>query len=86
MQVIEFHAGLSIYSHRERGIIRPSTAKEAPMTDEQQNHLTNARTILSAAMALLTREQTGNPHALPDQVAALLDKAAQDLAEVAEAA
>lgn len=56
------------------------------MTDDQSNHLAAARTILSAAMALLTREQSGNPHALPDQVAALLDKAAQDLEQVAEAA
>lgn len=54
------------------------------MTDEQQNQLADARALISAAMSLLARHQTGDHRQLPDMLATLLDKAAQDLEQVAE--
>ncbi|NBB47109.1 hypothetical protein GVN24_02345 [Rhizobium sp. CRIBSB] len=56
------------------------------MTDEQQSHFNDARTMLAAALTILVRHQTGDHRELPDMLATLLDKAAADLAQVAEAA
>lgn len=54
------------------------------MTEEQQNHLNDARTLISAAMSLLARNLTGDHRELPDMIAAILEKAAGDLKRTAE--
>lgn len=56
------------------------------MTDQQTNHLTDARSIIAAALTILAGNLTGDHRSPADMVAALLDKAADDLRQVAEAA
>lgn len=56
------------------------------MTDQQTNHLTDARAIIAAAMTIVEPNVTGDSRALADMLATLLDKAADDLRQVAEAA
>ncbi len=55
------------------------------MTDEIINHLHDARAILAAAMALLSRNLTGDHRELPDMIATMLVKAAEDLDNAAGA-
>lgn len=56
------------------------------MTEQQQNHLTDARAILAAAMTILAPNLTGDHRSPSDMIATLLDKAAQDLRKAAEPA
>lgn len=67
-------------------IVRQSTSQEAHMTDQQTNQLTNARAILAAALTIVEPNVTGDSRALADMLAVLLDKACDDLRQVAEAA
>ncbi len=49
------------------------------MTDKQANHLSDAQTLIAAALTLLSDEVTGDRRALPDMLQAILVKAAEDL-------
>lgn len=69
------------FRHREA-----INSQEAAMTEEQTNHLTDARAIVAAAMTILAGNLTGDHRSPADMVAALLDKAAEDLRQVAQAA
>lgn len=58
----------------------------AHLTDEQANHLTDARAILAAAMTILAGNVTGDHRSPADMIASLLSKVAEDLYMVAEPA
>lgn len=55
------------------------------MTDETINHLNDARALISAAMTILTRNLAGDHRELPDMIATMLVKAAEELDNAVEA-
>jgi hypothetical protein len=53
------------------------------MTDQQQNHLRDARALIGAALAIVAERTADDPANLADQLEALLVKVSGDLREIA---